>query len=70
MVLTVADQKKQRYKLYDVDSQKVVGRIGENGTFPQPDGDNAYSPDGKWYVSSHRTDMKHFYTFYRFEELG
>jgi len=67
-LLTMADDKKKRYKLYDVDSQKIVGRIGDNGVFPQPSGDNAYSPDGKWYVGSHRIDLKQFYTFYRFED--
>jgi len=67
-LLTMADDKKKRYKLYDVDSQKIVGRIGDNGVFPQPGGDNAYSPDGKWYVGSHRIDLKQFYTFYRFED--
>ena len=67
-LLTMAEKKKKHYKLYDVDSQKIVGRIGDNGVFPQPGGDNAYSPDGKWYVGSHRIDLKQFYTFYRFED--
>ena len=66
--MTVAQDKKKHYKLYDVDSEKIVGRIGDNGVFPQPGGDNAYSPDGKWYVGSHRIDLKQFYTFYRFED--
>ena len=67
-LLTMAQDKKKHYKLYDVDSQKIVGRIGDNGVFPQPGGDNAYSPDGKWYVGSYRIDLKQFYTFYRFED--
>ena len=45
-----------------------MGRIGDDGVFPQPGGDNAYSPNGKWYVGSHRIDLKQFYTFYRFED--
>ena len=45
-----------------------MGRIGDDGVFPQPGGDNAYSPNGKWYVGSRRIDLKQFYTFYRFED--
>jgi len=67
-LMTVAQDKKKHYKLYDVDSEKIVGRIGDDGVFPQPGGDNAYSPDGKWYVGSHRIDLTQFYTFYRFED--
>jgi len=67
-LLTLAENKKEHFKLYDVDSQKTVGRIGDDGVFPGPGGDNAYSPDGKWHVGSHRIDLKQFYTFYRFED--
>ena len=66
--LTIPDTEKGFYKLYDVDTKQIVGRIGEDGVFPAPGGDNAFSPDGKWYVASHRDDGKCFYTFYRFED--
>jgi hypothetical protein len=67
-IMTVADKEKEHYHLFDVDSQRIVGRIGDNGVFPKPGGDNAYSPDGKWYVCSQRYDLEQFYTFYRFED--
>jgi hypothetical protein len=56
------------FKLVDVDTDKVMGKIGTKGTFSSPGGDNAYSPDGKWYVGSHRIDKKCTYTFYRFAD--
>ena len=56
------------YNLYDVDTKKVVGNIGEKGIFPSPGGDNAYSPNGKWYVGSHKVEDKRGYTFYRFAD--
>ncbi len=54
------------FRLYDVDTKKVVGRIGDEGVFPSPGGDNAFSPDGKWYVGSHKPSKTEcVYTFYR-----
>lgn len=54
------------FRLYDVDAKKVVGRIGGEGVFPSPGGDNAFSPDGKWYVGSHKPRKEEcVYTFYR-----
>lgn len=55
------------FNLYDVDTKKVVGNIGEKGAFASPGGDNAYSPDGKWYVGSHKNEDRRGYTFYCFE---
>ncbi|MCK4750485.1 MAG: hypothetical protein KAT15_25685, partial [Bacteroidales bacterium] len=57
------------FKLYNVDTKEVEGRIGEEGMFSSPGGDNAYSPDGKWYVGSHKaTSDTRAYTFYRMED--
>lgn len=67
-LLTLPENIKGHFNLFDVDRQKIVGRIGADGIFPSPGGDNAFSPDGKWYVGSHRIDLKQFYTFYRFED--
>lgn len=36
---------------YDVDARRVVGRIGTPELFPNPEGDIAMSPDGKWFVN-------------------
>lgn len=57
------------FNLYNVDTKEVVGHIGEKDTFPSPGSDNAYSPDGQWYVCAHRTEAgKRAYTFYRFAD--
>ena len=54
------------FRLYDVDTKNVVGRIGDKGVFPSPGDDTAFSPDGKWYVGSHKPRKKEcVYTFYR-----
>ena len=61
---------KSFFRLYDVDEKKMKGQIGEKGTFPSPGNDNAFSPDGKWYVGSHRQKKKKecIYTFFRFAD--
>ena len=57
------------FDLFDVDTKKVVGHIGEEGIFPTPGNDNAYSPDGKWYVCSHRPEKaKRHFIFFRFSD--
>jgi len=49
--------------VYDVDQRKLVGMIGGDGVFPSPQGDIALSPDGSWFVNSHREGKHHYYTF-------
>ncbi len=69
-LLTLPNKKKKNYTLYNVDTKKVTGEIGEKGMIPTPGGDKAYSPDGKWFVGS-GTDKKRkrcFYPFYRFSD--
>jgi hypothetical protein len=57
---------KDFFKLYNVDTKKVVGKIGDKGVFPTPRDDNVLSPDGKWYVGSNKpTRISCVYTFYR-----
>jgi len=56
-------------ELYDVDTKLVTGSIGDTGTFPNPGGDKAYSPDGKWYVGGQlETPNTRAYSFYRMED--
>ncbi len=52
---------------YDTQAKKIVGTLGAAGTFPDPGGDVAWSPDGKWFVNGHkRKDLKQsFFTLYR-----
>jgi hypothetical protein len=50
LVLPIKAEK--RFDLYDVATGKVVGKLGGEGTFPDPIDDNALSPDGRWFVGS------------------
>ena len=67
-LLILPNDDKGIFNIYNVDTKKVVGTIGEEGMFPNPGGDKAYSPDGKWFVGSHEKDEKRAYTFYRFSD--
>ncbi|HEX5223324.1 MAG TPA: hypothetical protein VFZ59_27435 [Verrucomicrobiae bacterium] len=54
-----------RQIVYDVDEQKLVETLGNKEIFPNPGGDVALSPDGKWLVNGHRHGTTNFYTFFR-----
>jgi hypothetical protein len=47
--------------LYDIDKQEIVGQIGTPEILPQPGGDSALSPDGKWFVNGYRVGHEDFY---------
>ena len=51
--------------LYDVDKQEIVGQIGTPEILPQPGGDSALSPDGKWFVNGYRVGHDDFYAIIR-----
>jgi len=53
--------------IHDVDRQLIVGVLGNPDIFPNPEGDIALSPDGKWFVNGYkdRSAGKNFYTLYR-----
>jgi hypothetical protein len=53
--------------IYDVDEQRVVDTLGSPAIFPDPEGDVALSPDGKWFVNGFkdRRARKNFYVVYR-----
>jgi len=66
LILPVDD--KGNFNIYNVDTKKVMGSIGKEGMFASPGSDNAYSPDGKWFVGGLKKDEKRGYTFYRFSD--
>jgi hypothetical protein len=49
--------------VYDVAQQKVVDSLGGKDVFPNPEGDISLSPDGRWFVNSHREGEYNHYTF-------
>ncbi|MDZ4818414.1 MAG: hypothetical protein SGJ20_05515 [Planctomycetota bacterium] len=61
------DGKQEEQILYDVDTRKIVGRLGTPEMFPRPGGDVSLSPDGNWFVNgySHHGHAKNYYTVLR-----
>ena len=51
--------------LYDVDTMKVVGRLGTPEIFPNPEGDISLSPNGQWFVNGYKQGKKNYYVVYR-----
>ncbi|MDO8538851.1 MAG: hypothetical protein Q7S40_00310 [Opitutaceae bacterium] len=49
--------------IYDTASRKIVSLIGGKDLFPNPGGDIALAPDGRWFVNSHRDGEHNHYTF-------
>jgi hypothetical protein len=51
--------------LFDIERQQVVGTLGTPEVFPNPGGDVALSPDGKWFVNGHGDKGKNYYNILR-----
>ena len=54
--------------LYDVDTKKIIGELGNSKMFPRPGGDVSLSPDGNWFVNGYKpqkTATENFFAFYR-----
>lgn len=51
--------------LYDVRQKKVIEQWGTPEIFPNPEGDIALSPDGRWFVNGHKSGDRNYYTVYR-----
>lgn len=57
------------FHLYDVAAKRWDGRFGGPGVFPDTHDDNALSPDGRWFVGSHKpTPPECVYTLYRLSD--
>ena len=51
----------RRQAVFDVDSQRMVGLIGEADLFPDPEGDIALSPDLDWLANGYKRDGEMHY---------
>ncbi len=51
-----------RQVIYDTDAMEVAGTLGSPEIFPNPGGDVALSPDGRWLVNGHGEKGMNFYT--------
>ncbi len=54
-----------RQVIYDVETRQVVGTLGTPEIFPQPGGDIALSPNGRWFVNGHSSGGENHYTVMR-----
>lgn len=54
-----------RQVVYDVETRQVVRTLGTPEIFPQPGGDIALSPDGRWFVNGHSDGGVNQYTVMR-----
>ncbi len=59
------DGNPDRQILYNVDTKKIVGEMGNSDMFPKPEGDVSLSPDGNWFVNGYGKSSKNYYTVYR-----
>ena len=51
--------------LFDMIKQEFTGILGTPEIFPNPGGDVALSPDGRWFVNGHADGGKNYYTVLR-----
>ena len=56
--------------IFDTNSQRVIGSIGTPSIFPNPEGDIALSPDGKWFVNGYKNKKKreNYYVIYNLKD--
>lgn len=62
------DGAKDQQVLYNVDTKKIVGQLGNPEIFPKPGGDVSLSPDGQWFANGYGKDGKNYYTIYRWSD--
>ena len=56
--------------IFDTNSQRVIDSIGTPSIFPNPEGDIALSPDGKWFVNGYKNKKKreNYYVIYNLKD--
>jgi hypothetical protein len=64
LIGTIGDQQ----VIYDCESMKVVGTLGDKRLFPKPGDDIALSPDGQWFVNGYRIGTQNYYSFLRLKD--
>lgn len=54
--------------LYNVDTRKTVGQLGNPEMFPKPEGDVSLSPDANWFANGYGKSSKNYYAFLRLSD--
>ena len=62
------DGAEDKQVLYNIDTRKIVGQLGNPAIFPKPEGDIALSPDGNWFANGYGKSSKNYYTIYRMSD--
>jgi hypothetical protein len=68
LVIGTADYKddgKARQVLYNVDTKKITGHLGNPDIFPKPGADISLSPDGNWFANGYGKSNENYYVVYR-----
>ena len=61
----IEDDGKSMQVLYNIDSKKLVGQLGNPEMFPKPGGDVSLSPNGNWFVNGYGQSDKNYYAVLR-----
>jgi hypothetical protein len=61
----IEDDGKSMQVLYNIDSKKIVGQLGNPEMFPKPGGDVSLSPNGNWFVNGYGQSDKNYYAVLR-----
>jgi hypothetical protein len=59
----IIGSKDKKQVIYDTVTQEIVEVLGGRDVFPNPEGDIALSPDGRWFVNGHGAAGANHYTF-------
>lgn len=62
------DGSKEKQVLYNIDTRKIVGQLGNPDIFPKPEGDISLSPDGNWFANGYGKSSANYYTIYRMSD--
>ena len=58
----------KRQAIYDVLKKEIVGQIGDDSTFVDPEGDISLSTDASWFVNGFHKNGANNYTIYRMRD--
>jgi hypothetical protein len=57
----------KRQVIYDTETMQVTGTIGDESKLPNPEGDVALSPEGRWLANGYRVGDENFYAILRLD---
>jgi hypothetical protein len=64
MIGSVKQDGQRQQIRYDINTQQIIGRLGDATIFPKPGGDVALSPDGNWLVNGYKPNKESTENFF------